>query len=109
MTQEYLPYNLTCESESDDSNIFWYDSDEDEDRFCGDVEWAVSLAAVAWEARRKLYAEEKIHTMYPLFILSATDLFYVLGLLHRVILRIFLCYQKFLFLIHVTVGTDNCH
>ena len=60
MTQEYLPYNLTCESESDDSDIFWYDSDEDEDRFCGDVEWEMSLAAVAWEARRKLYAEEMI-------------------------------------------------
>ena len=55
MTQEYVPSNLTCESESDDSDIFWYDSDEDEDRFCGDVEWEMSLAAVAWEARQKLY------------------------------------------------------
>ena len=61
MTQDYHPYKLTCESESDESDIFWYDDeDEDEDRFCGDAEWEVSLAAVAWEARRKLYAEEKI-------------------------------------------------
>ena len=33
---------------------------EDEDRYCGDPEWEFSLAAVAWEARRKLFAEAMI-------------------------------------------------
>ena len=52
--QEYKTHNLTCESDSDISESFW--SDSDEDRFCGDAEWEMSLAAVAWEARRKMYA-----------------------------------------------------
>ena len=57
--QRILPNpNLTCESDSDISESIW--SDEDEDRFCGDPEWEFSLAAVAWEARRKLYAEAMI-------------------------------------------------
>ena len=56
MTQEYETPNLTCESDSDVSDTYWSDSEEDEDRFCGDAEWEFSLAAVAWEARRKLYA-----------------------------------------------------
>ena len=58
MTQAYEMLNLTCESNSDISESFW--SDTDEDRFCGDAEWEMSLAAVAWEARRKLYAEAMI-------------------------------------------------
>ena len=53
---EYEASNLTCESDSEGS--YW--SDDDEDRFCGDPEWELSLAAVAWEARRKLFAEAKI-------------------------------------------------
>ena len=53
MTQAYETPNLTCESESDVSESFW--SDSDEDRFCGDAEWEMSLAAIAWEARRKLF------------------------------------------------------
>ena len=32
----------------------------DEDHFCGDPEWEFSLAAVAWETRRKQFAEAKI-------------------------------------------------
>ena len=51
MTQLY-------ESDSDCSASYW--SEEDEDRFCGDPEWEFSLAAIAWEARRKLYAEALI-------------------------------------------------
>ena len=54
--QEYEPSNLTCESDSEGS--YW--ADDDEDRFCGDPEWEFSLAAVAWETRRKLYAESMI-------------------------------------------------
>ena len=56
MSQEYEP-NLTAESDSEFSDGIW---SEDEDRFCGDPEWEFSLAAVAWEARRKLYAEAMI-------------------------------------------------
>ena len=56
--QEYQPINLTCESDSDISESIW--SDEDEDRFCGYPEWEFSLAAIAWEARCKLYAEAMI-------------------------------------------------
>ena len=57
MSQEYEPTNLTAESDSEFSDSIW---SEDEDRFCGDPEWEFSLAAVAWEARRKLYAEAMI-------------------------------------------------
>ena len=46
------------EYESDSEGSYW--SDDDEDRFCGDPEWEFSLAAVAWETRRKLFAEAKI-------------------------------------------------
>ena len=53
---EYEASNLTCESDSEGS--YW--ADDDEDRFCGDPEWEFSLAAVAWETRRKLFAEAKI-------------------------------------------------
>ena len=58
MSQQYEPTNLTCESDSEVSDSNW--SEEDEDRFCGDPEWEFSLAAIAWEARRKLYAESMI-------------------------------------------------
>ena len=34
--------------------------EDDDDHFCGDAEWEFTLAAVAWEARRKLYAEALI-------------------------------------------------
>ena len=52
---EYETTNLTCEYDSDVSDSYW--SEEDEDRFCGDPEWEFTLAAVAWEARRKLFAD----------------------------------------------------
>ena len=55
MTQAYETPNFS-ESESDASDIYWLSDSEDEDRFCGDAEWEMSLAAVAWEARRKMYA-----------------------------------------------------
>ena len=58
MSHHYEPTNLTCESDSEFSESNW--SDEDEDRFCGDPEWEFTLAAIAWEARRKLYAEAMI-------------------------------------------------
>ena len=58
MTQQYETANLTCEYDSDVSDSYW--SEDDEDRFCGDAEWEFTLAAVAWEARRKLYAEALI-------------------------------------------------
>ena len=58
MTQQYETPNLTCESDSDVSDTYW--SEDDEDRFCSDAEWEFYLAAVAWEARRKLYAEAMI-------------------------------------------------
>ena len=48
---------MTAESDSEFSDGIW---SEDEDRFCGDPEWEFSLAAFAWEARRKLYAEAMI-------------------------------------------------
>ena len=58
MTQQYDTANLACESDSDVSGSYW--PEDDEDRFCGDAEWEFSLAAVAWEARRKLYTEALI-------------------------------------------------
>ena len=52
---KYEPTNLTCEYDSDVSDTNW--PEVDEDRFCGDPEWEFTLAAVAWEARHKLYAD----------------------------------------------------
>ena len=54
---DYEPTNLTCESDSEFIESNW---SEDEDRFCGDPEWEFTLVALAWEARRKLFAEAMI-------------------------------------------------